>query len=200
MKRIAFCDYYREAARTLFQQTGRTIFVGAFGLMVTACLFEEDSSVPRLTEDGFGAIDQTTKFELGHLERENPDLRFVEMSFEEEGGFVTVIEGYRQDKLLIELFPDSSGQRVGYLHALSALIRGPDGERIGEGFPDEDFSTCIPGEEQFSGMVICRHKKNTRLSHLYEIPGHDGPDGVLPPEEFTDEAQLLLIVWRADEG
>ncbi|WP_020594028.1 DUF1131 family protein [Kiloniella laminariae] len=200
MKRLAFCDLVREAARGLFQQAGRTITLGAAGLLLSACLFEEDSSVPRLTEDGFGAINQASKFDLGHLEQGNPDLRFVEMSFEEEGGFITIIEGYRNDKLLIELFPDSSGQRVGYLHALSPLVKGPDGERIGEGFPDDDFSSCVPGDEQFSGMVICRHKKNTRLSHLYEIIGNDGPDGVLPPEELTDEAQLLLIIWRADQG
>ncbi|HEX8385663.1 MAG TPA: DUF1131 family protein [Rubricoccaceae bacterium] len=151
-------------------------------------------------EAGVGPLGAETPFDTAAVRAAlasgfTTELRSVETA----RGLVPVVWALRDGQLVLELYADPSGARVGRVDAPNEAVSGPGGARVGQTFADVGGADmdCEAGTDELSGRAVCRGDDRGVL-YVFASQQTLGPD--LPPAEALTDALLERLVWRADGG
>jgi hypothetical protein len=150
-----------------------------------------------LGEDGVGEITSATPFDTAAVRAALPGGFSTERrSVETETGLVPVVWALRDGQLVLELYADASGTRVGRVDAPNEAVAGPGGARVGQTFADVGGAdmACEAGADELGGRAVCRGADG--VLYVFASQQTLGPD--LPPAEALADALLERLVWRAD--
>ena len=149
-----------------------------------------------LGEDGVGPITSATPFDTAAVRAALPaGFSTEQRSVETETGLVPVVWALRDGQLVLELYADPSGTRVGRVDAPNEAVAGPGGARVGQTFADVGGAdmACEAGTNELGGRAVCRGGDG--VLYVFASQQTLGPD--LPPAEALADALLERLVWEA---
>ncbi|MCP5424947.1 MAG: DUF1131 family protein [Gammaproteobacteria bacterium] len=157
-----------------------------------------------LTSKGLGKLNRDTILSHDLLERELPGYSVRELTAagnEREARF----EVYRQDKLVLALYPDSTSGKVTRIIIDDNNVVGPGGVKLGTPFETVSQQSqgqlldCEAGADELRGLVVCWFARTSTVRYAFEPVDWTGPVGDLPPRSVLRQARVVKMLWVGEE-
>ncbi len=149
-----------------------------------------------MTAASVGPIDGQTRYSTKAIEAALPGFTTqpIQMAEEDRTRWTT---GVFHDGFQVLQVLKGSGGKIGAIHAVSANVTGPNGERLGMRFDQvgTSISDCRVGRNLWRDMAICPSRGAPNVKLVYAVTQYDGPFDALPPREQLASARIQRIVW-----
>lgn len=171
-------------------------------LIISATLIKDAAASGtglEISETGLGGINASTPFNQNVIQKLLPGYTVKIKKEEGEAGIYRVMTISQKNKTVAMINPVEGGTRIFNIRVRSNQITNALGPKIGADFKSifgsKVGNACTPGEEEFSGMVLCPAPQSSHLSYLFSGK-YDGPDGELPPMPQLKSFTVAEIIWR----
>ncbi len=150
-----------------------------------------------MTAASVGPIDSETRYSTKAIEAALPGFTTqpIQMAVEDRTLWTTGVfhNGFQVLQVL-----KGNGGKIGAIHAVSANVTGPNGERLGMRFDQVGTSPsdCRVGRNLWRDMAICPARGAPNVKLVYAVTQYDGPFDALPPREQLASARIQRIVWN----
>lgn len=151
------------------------------------------------TGAGVGEIGPGTPLDRARIQGLFPGAEVKVETFEGEMAF-DIITVRREDGLALDIFPGLEAGQVGQVFGRGGPVVGAGGEQLGAAWAEAGFdpATCVRGQDQLAGQLICYRAGEPQLGYMFDLPGYEGPDSEIPDAEFlTRAAKLSGFMWTA---
>lgn len=150
-----------------------------------------------LTNSGVMGITANTPFDRGVLKKLFEGFIVDESTYETEAGIQNTLLISDGGLLVAEVFSDSGGN-IFSINFTGGNVVDENGIRLGSLYKDNPRAnsfSCVPGEEELSGYVVCNSPNTPNIKYVYEPSNYNGPDGTLPPDNVLQKSKLTQLVW-----
>ena len=158
-----------------------------------------------LTPEGVGGITGEMPFDPGFLRATLPDGWVVEVGQIEipapdttqTADTLQVFYAFYDGLIVLEVYPDARGERVGRVDATGEGVIGPGDRRVGATFSaiGGPSMTCEPGADELEGRAVCAPVSGSAIRYVF-AHGAAAPPGQLPPEGDLADAMLERMIWE----
>jgi len=151
----------------------------------------------KLNSEGFNGINANTPFNQDAVAKAFDGFDIDPQHFESEGGMQDTFLISQDGRIVAEVFSNGVGGIFSIVFSGGNIVDNK-GIRLGSSHKDNPLSksfACVPGEEEFTGTVICSSPDAPNLKYVYTPVNYNGPDGVLPPEDALQNSTLTHLVW-----
>lgn len=150
-------------------------------------------------ETGAGEINGQTRLNVRSISDVFPDATVARASEGEANAKVITVR--RPDGLILDIRGGLDPERVGRIIGRGGPVTGPMGEEIGADWQAAGFSSteCRRGQDDMSHTLICHRPGAPLLGYVFDLPGFEGPDDLIPEDEVLEQsARLSAFVWIAE--
>jgi len=155
-----------------------------------------------ITPQGLGKLSMKTHLDEASLKDALPGYQLKKSVRSDQDESYEIFEYYRQGNLAVEVYPDSTKQRILSIVVIDKSIAAPKNARIGMTYQEvaqkNPGIVCTPGVEAANRQVICMMKNARTLKYVFAPSNWKGSETAVPPKSILNRATLvkLAIVFR----
>ncbi|MCK5878087.1 MAG: DUF1311 domain-containing protein [Candidatus Marithrix sp.] len=146
---------------------------------------QTDDNLLLITPQSVGMINSKSLFEQKIITKSLPKYIFDEN-----------FKSYRKDELMLEIYPDSTGHKIGRINIFDDRAIAPANAKIGMSYKDifknpETTINCKAGVRKLTGKTICSFENLPTIQYVFK------PKPKSPPIKALKDAKLIEFIWLA---
>ncbi len=164
--------------------------------------FSENSDI-KISAGSIGKITATTVFSAQAIEDAFPSYIISQKIHSSEAEMYPVILVSRDEEILLTITPSFDQVHIYAVIVENSQISPYRDYSIGMSYQQiqQDILSgyCTPGQEEWSGTVICPAKSASTIYYIFK-GNLRGPDGELPPQVILNSWRLFKLIWSASNN